>query len=118
MRVGTPPLPAIDVEVPGEIEQLILSTPTNPEYSGETFGVKFHEGSAIVSRYKKHKFGYSINRLAWLFLHDAPGVYEVKIVYASDSRQVSDPMRIQAAPDSEQIAIKPAPEGVSAKGKR
>jgi hypothetical protein len=82
---GSPPEPPVDAEVPGNISQLIVTTPTNPAFEDEMWGVKFHEGAAVLSSRKKHKYGYSLNRLAWLFQFDTPGKYEVEIVYDGET---------------------------------
>lgn len=63
---------------------LIITTPSNPEYGGETLGVKFSEGQAIVSPHgKPHKLGYTIEQLDQKFRTELQG-YETQIIDDSE----------------------------------
>lgn len=44
-------------------QQLVITTPLNPVYSGETFGVKFHEGRAVVNEHTRNRFKYTVEEL-------------------------------------------------------
>lgn len=90
--------PAIE----GKVRELVIRTPTNPAYAGTTYGVQFHDGMANVTPLsKKNRFGHTVEQLAWLFIYDAPGIYEVEVHLEGEE----EPLRYEAKPKGYQLEV-------------
>lgn len=63
--------------------QLTITTPTNLTYSGQVFGVKFHDGRALVNRETPNRWGYTLEQIGAKFDVDLGGNgYVVKPAWA------------------------------------
>jgi hypothetical protein len=66
----------------GELYQILITTPLNPDYDGTTYGVKFHEGQAMLNaeHSRPNPLGYSLETLADKFEREVDG-YTVQRFY-------------------------------------
>jgi hypothetical protein len=78
--------------------QLTITTPTNPDYDGMVFGVKFNEGHALVNRSTPNRWGYTLEKIGAKFDTDLQGHhYEVNAEWlGADTR---GPATIDPDPD-------------------
>lgn len=88
MPPDTPRAPNPAEEKYAGCSELVITTPNAPTYAGTTFGVRFHEGHALINRSTPNRFGWTLEQLGAKFDTELIGYH----VEASWYEQVTRPV--------------------------